>query len=1246
MNVVIAVCSMMIALRLVSATDLESTWNMICNENVTRSVVISASGTDNQGCLTNELTECKTLAYVLNNTNSLNDVPCLKVGLKDVSMVHYLPSEAPSLTGINFYMVSETGRAQITCSNSVESSAITSWSMQNAEVAIFKLLMFSNCRKRLAIKDVSNVYFQDVTFSGFSDSGLRLSNCFRVILQNIVVENCSSVQSEDINFPENGAVSLTYRNSSLHKSSIHVLNSQFNHNSISINAPSVRGEGAFGDNYPGRGGGLGLYINELLNQINLTIDNCMFNNNSAVDGGGVYISANGLSGGHRVTITNSVFNNNKAVFTGAGIFEASSKTGNFSGIDQFNRSYFSLSHCNFSRNVGDFGSSYIFVISLSRKRTPDRVSISDCIFDGNSATTVGSAIQISSLTYLQLPSLDTPYNISNCTFINNISPGGMVGFNSKDIDFRGTILFMNNHGPAIRAADSLISVHGDLLFINNTVEIFDGTIFMQDFVQLQLFQGSNINFTNNTGVLSAAFSVFVQEYPRVFAQSLYNPWCFLAYENLTASPSEWENVRISFETNNAFLAPNIYASGFQLCSWQNIIDNQTTFSEEAVLNWTVFNFVSVNKINYDTVGNVNKSNPVMFSTEDNGIRTAAVSINGTMEYKIRPGEQHNLNLTPYDSFGKPTAFVFGISQVTDPSVFLTGQIARYLSLEQEIPVSAIFLDITVEKCLPGYVLRHSNDANLGLTCACELNGDIISCDASRGSIDIKDGLMAFNHSGKDFSDLKILPCPPTYCQCEAVLNSTMCIARYYYGRRQLQCHPHRTGNLCGACKHDNDGVGVLSMLCQECEDLNVFLLILLVLVDIVLVVLILLSATPFPPELKGILFYIQTMPYAVSAFPLSTWRGNQIMLYISSALSLYFPWDFCLYKGMSAIASSFFSYIPCSIAVIIIVLVLLYRPRGYTSARGIKFQRTYTQFRTRCSHGIWTLILLMYLRVLYISFAAFDCVDLPVNGLSWYIDGNVKCFSDHGHILLFIVGIVVSFLMTLPMLFIGLLPFSGLTERYATLRYLTTSASYGYKMKFKWWGSVELGRRFYLAFFWYASHSAKSTLQIFLYFATFALYIYFQPYEKSWHNWVESFLLAYSIILLSMRSTTFVVDSLLPNKYTGVMLPNNITNINDATSSLPPNNALTYFFVPLLYLPLLIGLVLVSYLLVKYVKNIVKNLRSVFQALKKSYFVTDEEISDQERRMTQEHIHTDSGVTVVKRDSGRVNRVQVTYAEF
>ena len=49
------------------------------------------------------------------------------------------------------------------------------------------------------------------------------------------------------------------------------------------------------------------------------------------------------------------------------------------------------------------------------------------------------------------------------------------------------------------------------------------------------------------------------------------------------------------------------------------------------------------------------------------------------------------------------------------------------------------------------------------------------------------------------------------------------------------------------------------------------------------------------------------------------------MLYISSALSLYFPWDFCLYEGMTALAFHLFSYIPFIIVFIIVAIVLKYR---------------------------------------------------------------------------------------------------------------------------------------------------------------------------------------------------------------------------------------------------------------------------------------------------------------------------------
>jgi len=43
--------------------------------------------------------------------------------------------------------------------------------------------------------------------------------------------------------------------------------------------------------------------------------------------------------------------------------------------------------------------------------------------------------------------------------------------------------------------------------------------------------------------------------------------------------------------------------------------------------------------------------------------------------------------------------------------------------------------------------------------------------------------------------------------------------------------------------------------------------------------------------------------------------------------------------------------------------------------------------------------------------------------------------------------------------------------------------------------------------------------------------------------------------------------------------------------------------------------------------------------------MTNKEVNEQERRMTQEHTHTDSGVTVIQRGSGRINKVRVTYAE-
>jgi len=259
-------------------------------------------------------------------------------------------------------------------------------------------------------------------FRRFSDSGLRIFNCFNVTLQDLTVINCTSTQqSVRVNnnvFPENSAISIVYRNSSLTTSIVSIANSQFidNHIKISeVEIPETTSSTAILSNfYPGRGGGWGLFINELINQVKATIDNCVFINNSAgAYGGGYYFASNGISGGHNITITNSLFANNSAAFNGAGIFQGTTKTGTITDDTYFAPIDFIVANCNFTGNKAQFGGGVSFIQAFARRQITDTVSISNCIFDGNTATTVGSAILLSSHAYVQLAEMDNPYSIAN-----------------------------------------------------------------------------------------------------------------------------------------------------------------------------------------------------------------------------------------------------------------------------------------------------------------------------------------------------------------------------------------------------------------------------------------------------------------------------------------------------------------------------------------------------------------------------------------------------------------------------------------------------------------------------------------------------------------------------------------------------------------------------------------------------------------------------------------------------------------
>ena len=251
-------------------------------------------------------------------------------------------------------------------------------------------------------------------YSNFSNSGLRLFNNFNVTLSCLTIMNCTNTIIN--NFPENSALSVVYRSSGRNMSYLQIINSQFHYNTIRILKTKDASEAVIGKSFPGRGGALGIFVNEPIKDtaVEILIDGCTFTNNTAdTYGGAVYVTSHGLSSGHNFILTNSVFDRNYAAIDGGGFIQASTKTGDFSIDTVFTPSHYYIANCNFTQNSADFGGAVGLITALNRKRTTDNVSIHNCIFDGNVANTIGAAIMFSSLTYPHLPEQDFPINISN-----------------------------------------------------------------------------------------------------------------------------------------------------------------------------------------------------------------------------------------------------------------------------------------------------------------------------------------------------------------------------------------------------------------------------------------------------------------------------------------------------------------------------------------------------------------------------------------------------------------------------------------------------------------------------------------------------------------------------------------------------------------------------------------------------------------------------------------------------------------
>lgn len=191
--------------------------------------------------------------------------------------------------------------------------------------------------------------------SNFSEAVLDIYNCQNVSILGSSFKDNRGTGKVQIPYRGNtGAVAIGFNDVPQHLSTpcIRIQDSDFLNNRATAQSTFETSNQAFTNQYfTGRGGGLGIFVNESFHNITVTVHDCTFGGNFARSfGGGMYILFNGENTQHFIIVERTEIVSNIALKGGGGIqlsyisngVQATPHTGTF--VD-----------CSFTANRGEAG---------------------------------------------------------------------------------------------------------------------------------------------------------------------------------------------------------------------------------------------------------------------------------------------------------------------------------------------------------------------------------------------------------------------------------------------------------------------------------------------------------------------------------------------------------------------------------------------------------------------------------------------------------------------------------------------------------------------------------------------------------------------------------------------------------------------------------------------------------------------------------------------------------------------------
>ena len=957
----------------------------------------------------------------------------------------------------------------------------------------------------------------------------------------------------------------------------HKCHFEFNNASTldSYNTGFMQAKGAYFQGL-GRGGGLSFFLKGFAENNIVTVSDCSFQGNSAIWGGGLYVAFQDSPKNNTVIINNSTFENNVCYKHGGGgadvgyLFFKEDLPQNNSIIFQY---------CNFTNNTAKFGGGVEFYSSQVKEiysNLNNTILFLNCAWRQNKAR-YGSAVDMSLVeSFLSTGFLPVPvfkncnftsnwvlykYNCSKCWTQSKVGKGAVVAVGYR-VQVRGKLCFESNNGSAMYMTSSSVEFAAgtDAHFINNSGEN-GGAIALIGFSAIQVDDNSLVKFVNNSAMRwgGAVYVYSINKHDYISSHS-----CFIQY--IGSKPLYERKISFTFignriaHSNHSQYGCSIFTTSMSPC---HHFCNRNSSTQLTIKNA------------FHCIGNFTYTNSIC----DYEISTSGGKflVSGSFPLSVIPGKEFELPIAIQDDFSHkvPTVYHIAINRVDNSTIDIdraysyisdkrvelyghpndTGIVVLSKTDFREISLS---FGVHMQQCPPGYIL--SSESPTLPTCVCSINSNysyygLYRCADTHFQAYLHYGYwMGYDSSETEYGLLTAY-CPSGFCFRKQVYQPHYLLPPNASKEAldELVCAPNRTGILCGKCingssvyyhtEHFNCGKNQLCKL-----GWLFYILSELVPVTVIFVFVMIFNVSFTSGATNGFIFFAQVMDsLQVTAsgfiwFPSTQYAFTKAHRFIYRLFNLDFfstnELSFCLWEGATTLDVVAFKFVTVTYALLLVLATILLMNfcNVYRWCPSLKVSTV----KSSIIHGLSAFLIMCYAQCTKVSFTILEYTDLASRGYKYnrtvvFRQGEVEYFSKehlpHALPALFCLATIVAIppilLIIYPLCYKVLALFNLSESKYTRyvskfipllkLKPLLDSFQSCFKDNLRFFAGLYFVYRISLLATSFTSSLGLfyTVLEIQL-VVMLAIHSLAHPYEKRWHNILDTLFIADLAIINGM----------------------------------------------------------------------------------------------------------------------------------